>query len=59
MTNIDIKLFELDRNITEIRDVLNEIALTSTDNEDRLKVSEYLDKLIVEYMKLKYTLNSN
>jgi len=32
MTNIDIKLFELDRNITEIRDVLNEIALTSTDN---------------------------
>ena len=59
MTNIDIKLFELDRNITEIRDVLNEIALTSTDNEDRLKVSEYLDKLIVKYMKLKYTLNSN
>lgn len=50
----DIELSELEENIDEIRDILNEISCTSESNEndkERLLISEYLDKLIVKYMK--------
>lgn len=50
----DIELSELKENIDEIRDILNEISCTSesSDNgKERLLLSEYLDKLIVKYMK--------
>ena len=52
MDNIDIK--KLSDRINEIRDILNQICCTLDENEDKeeiLKVSEYLDVLIVEYMK--------
>lgn len=51
----DIELSELKENIDEIRDILNEISCTSESNEngkERLLISEYLDKLIVKYMKI-------
>jgi two-component system cell cycle response regulator len=49
---IDIE--ELTNRIDEVRDVLNEICITIDENENKediLKVSEYLDRLIVTYMK--------
>lgn len=50
----DIEISELNENINEIRDILNEISCTSDNNgssKERLLLSEYLDKLIVKYMK--------
>lgn len=50
--NIDIE--ELSQKINEVRDVLNEVCCTldeNQNNEDVLKVSEYLDQLLVEYMR--------
>lgn len=49
---IDIE--ELTNRIDEVRDVLNEICITIDENENKediLNVSEYLDRLIVAYMK--------
>ena len=49
--NIDKK--EIERNIEELRDVLNEICATDENLEGvkkRLIVSEQLDRLIVKYM---------
>lgn len=53
MDNLEKKLFELDVYISEVRDILNEISVTSEEESSRLEISQYLDELIVEYMKLK------
>lgn len=49
----DIKLAILSKKIDELREILNEICC-SVDNvnngAERLKISEQLDELIVEYM---------
>jgi len=50
------RLIELDRCISEMREILNEMVLTSTEHEARLKVSQSMDELILEYMKLKYNI---
>jgi two-component system cell cycle response regulator len=49
-----INIKKLNTSIEELRDTLNELCATSDDEVDynyKLKVSEYLDDLIVEYMK--------
>ncbi|RII35718.1 GGDEF domain-containing protein [Clostridium chromiireducens] len=49
-----IKLVELNRHINEIRELLNEACcMTATEEtiNDRLLISQYLDELIVQYMK--------
>ncbi|WP_297422020.1 GGDEF domain-containing protein [Clostridium sp.] len=49
-----IKISELNRHINEVREVLNEVCCTINTNEtinDRLVISQYLDELIVRYMK--------
>lgn len=49
-----IKLSELNKHINEIREILNEVSCTvdaSESTEHRLIISEYLDELIVEYMR--------
>jgi len=54
INNKSIKLSKLNKQIDELRDVLNEICCTSDVSEDkldRLIISQNLDKLIVEYMK--------
>lgn len=53
MDKIEKHLFELDKYISEVRDTLNEISVTCDEEAPRLQLSQYLDKLIVEYMKLK------
>lgn len=53
MDKVEKKLFELDKYISEVRDVLNEISVTCDEEGSRLQLSQYLDELIVEYMKLK------
>lgn len=50
--HVDDKLSNLDKYITEIRDILNEVSVTTEDYEARLIISQCLDELIVEYMKL-------
>lgn len=54
----NIKLEKLDKQINEMRDVLNEVCCTKDDEQDkddisskRLVISQFLDELIVEYMK--------
>lgn len=50
----NMKLDKLDRQINELREVLNEICATFEDDEvssKRLLISQCLDELIVEYMK--------
>lgn len=48
----DIKLSKLNRQINEVREILNEICCTVDITEtDRLIISQYLDNLIVKYMK--------
>jgi len=52
-----IKLSELNKHINEIREILNEACCTvdtSEDINDRLAISQYLDELIVQYMKELY-----
>jgi hypothetical protein len=49
-----LTLDKLNKNIEELRDVLNEICCTVEENknsEERLIVSKCLDELIVDYMK--------
>jgi two-component system, cell cycle response regulator len=49
-----LELEKINKNIEELRDILNEICCTITEDEkdkERLKVSEALDELIVQYMK--------
>lgn len=49
-----IKLSELNKQINEIREILNEACCTVDTSEairDRLAISQYLDELIVQYMK--------
>lgn len=49
-----INLSELNRHINEIRETLNELCCTADSKEtinDRLIISQYLDELIVKYMK--------
>lgn len=49
-----IKLSELNKRINEIREILNEACCTVDTSEninDRLAISQYLDELIVQYMK--------
>ncbi|MNI93508.1 hypothetical protein D3C81_643000 [compost metagenome] len=53
MDKIEKYLFELDKYISEVRDTLNEISVTCDEEAPRLQLSQYLDELIVEYMKLK------
>lgn len=48
------KLDELDKYIDDLRDVLNEICVTIDETDganEKLIVSQFLDELIVEYMK--------
>ena len=55
----DINLFRLNKEINELREVLNEVCSTSDTNETnriKLNISESLDELIVEYMKALYDL---
>jgi two-component system, cell cycle response regulator len=54
--NKDINLLNLTNKINETRDILNEICCTFDEDEPNLKVltvSQFLDELIVEYMKEK------
>lgn len=51
MEDLDKKLLSLDKHISEIRDILNEISITEEEEEARLMLSEFLDELIVTYMK--------
>lgn len=49
-----MKLERLKKCIDELREVLNEMCMTldeKVNNEERLIVSQYLDELIVQYMK--------
>jgi two-component system, cell cycle response regulator len=49
-----LELERINKNIEELRDILNEICCTITEDEkdkERLTVSEALDELIVQYMK--------
>jgi hypothetical protein len=49
-----IKLSELNRQINEVREILNELCCTvdtTKDVNDRLTISQYMDELIVAYMK--------
>jgi hypothetical protein len=49
-----LELEKINKNIEELRDILNEICCTITEGEkdkERLTVSEALDELIVQYMK--------
>jgi hypothetical protein len=49
-----LELEKINKNIQELRDILNEICCTVVEDEkdkERLGVSEALDKLIVQYMK--------
>lgn len=49
-----IKLSELNKHINEIREILNEACCTVDTREaidERLAISQYLDELIVQYMK--------
>lgn len=49
-----IKLSELNKHINEIREILNEACCTVDTSEnvnERLAISQYLDELIVQYMK--------
>jgi two-component system, cell cycle response regulator len=50
----DIKLERLDQQINEVREVLNELCCAVDEGETnagRLAISQFLDELIVEYMK--------
>ncbi|MDP4088394.1 MAG: diguanylate cyclase [Bacillota bacterium] len=50
----NIKLMMLDKQINELREVLNEVCFTLEDDESkpkRLVISQRMDELIVEYMK--------
>lgn len=50
----DINLSKLNRQINEVREILNEVCCTADTTEavnDRLIISQYLDELITEYMK--------
>ncbi|MDT8719714.1 GGDEF domain-containing protein [Clostridium sp. 19966] len=52
--NKNIKLARLDKQIGELREVLNEICCTLDENDSKGKqliISQWLDELIVEYMK--------
>lgn len=52
--NKNLKLLRIKNQIDELRETLNEICCTIDEgkyNPDRLFISEYLDELIVEYMK--------
>ena len=49
-----VKLSDLNRQINEVREILNELCCTVDTTKainDRLTISQYLDELIVEYMK--------
>jgi len=49
-----IRLSNLNRQINEVREILNELCCTVNTTKavnDRLTISQYLDELIVEYMK--------
>jgi two-component system, cell cycle response regulator len=49
-----LELDRLNKAIEELRDTLNEICCTVDENEndkERLIISQYLDNLIVEYMR--------
>ena len=53
INNKEIKLSELNKQINEVREILNEVCCTFNGNENpnRLLISQCLDELIVEYMK--------
>lgn len=53
MMKFDKHNSELEKYISDIRDVLNEISATEEEKEARLIISRCLDELIVEYMKSK------
>lgn len=57
----DTKLLRLDKQINEMREVLNEICCTVDDDTKsrRLAISQFLDELIVEYMKEVNSLRQN
>ncbi|WP_040213415.1 hypothetical protein [Clostridium polynesiense] len=52
MKDVDIELVQLDKYISELRNLLNEVSITSDEEEARLMISECLDELIVIYMKM-------
>ena len=63
-TNEDLDIKQLEEDIEELREVLNKICLmakTEREIEERLIVSQQLDKLIIEYInkayQIKHTLN--
>ncbi len=51
MEDLDKKLVSLDKHISDVRDILNEISITEEEQEAKLMLSEFLDELIVTYMK--------
>jgi len=52
VTELDIRLLAISKNIEEVRAVLNELCVNSKDLGDTLHISQCLDELIVEYYKL-------
>ncbi len=54
MESEESKLLLLDYRISKLRELLNDATLTPDKAEVRLMLSEYLDELIVKYMKLRY-----
>jgi len=52
MGKLDKRLFELNKQIEEVRDILNEVCVTSEDSKATLLISQCLDELIVEYFKV-------
>ena len=53
MEDYNIEITRLSNHINDVRDILNEIYTAIDNNQNKetvMRVSQYLDKLIVEYM---------
>ncbi|MEG0773976.1 aspartyl-phosphate phosphatase Spo0E family protein [Clostridium sp.] len=59
MDKLDKKLLELTKRIEETREILNEACITFQDEKKTLHISQYLDDLIVEYIKVLSTTSEN
>jgi len=59
MSELDEKLLEINKQIEKVREILNEVCVTSEDSEATLIISQCLDELIVEYFKVVTKQNNN
>ncbi len=53
MNDLKKKTLELDKYISNLRDILNEVSLDTEEEDARIIISRCLDELIVKYMNLK------